>query len=155
MQEEDSLRVVDSFDAAWNAHDEEGVFDLFAEEAVARLVPAPPGEPEDYEGKSQLKDLVWRHMPGFHVLGAIPRQNGARVSRRLHGPPARPGTTSESAARRCPLSGPSPRRGRSPRESLRDLMRPAAPRMEPDPGGLAEIQIARLPPPFRRPRHGF
>ena len=67
VQEEDPLRVVNDFDAAWNAHDEEGVLDLFADDAVARLVPAPPGEPEAYEGKSQIRDLVRRHMPGFHA----------------------------------------------------------------------------------------
>ena len=67
VEAEDSLRVVDIFDAAWNAHDEDGVLDLFADDAVARLVPAPPGEPEAYEGKSQIRDFVRRHMPGFHV----------------------------------------------------------------------------------------
>jgi SnoaL-like domain len=67
VKAEASLRVVDGFDAAWNAHDEEGVLDLFTDDAVARLVPAPPGEPDAYEGKEQLMDFVRRHIPGFHV----------------------------------------------------------------------------------------
>ena len=67
MKAEASLRVVDGFDAAWNAHDEEGVLDLFTDDAVARLVLAPPGEPDAYEGKEQLMDFVRRHIPGFHV----------------------------------------------------------------------------------------
>lgn len=67
MSAEDPLRLMEDFDAAWNAHDEEGVLDLFTEDAVARVVPAPPEEPEAYEGKDQIRDLVVRHMPGFHV----------------------------------------------------------------------------------------
>jgi ketosteroid isomerase-like protein len=67
MRAEASLRVVVGFDAAWNAHDEEGVLELFTEDAVARIVPAPPGEPDAYEGKEQLRDFVGRHIPGFHV----------------------------------------------------------------------------------------
>lgn len=35
MQAEASLRVVDGFDGAWSAHDEEGVLDLFTDDAVA------------------------------------------------------------------------------------------------------------------------
>lgn len=67
MSAEDPLRLIDGFDAAWNAHDEEGVLDLFTEDAVVRLVPAPPGELEAYEGKEQVRDFVRRHMPGFRV----------------------------------------------------------------------------------------
>lgn len=37
MQAEAPLRVVDDFDAAWNAHDEEGVLKLFTDDAVATV----------------------------------------------------------------------------------------------------------------------
>ena len=67
MSGDDPLRVIDRFDAAWNDHDAEGVLDLFIEDAVVRLVPAPPGEPEAYEGKVEVGDYVRRHMPGIHV----------------------------------------------------------------------------------------
>jgi ketosteroid isomerase-like protein len=30
------LHLIDDFDAAWNAHDEEGVLKLFTEDAVAK-----------------------------------------------------------------------------------------------------------------------
>ena len=36
---EDPLRLIDGFDAVWNAHDEEGVLNHFTEDAVARFVP--------------------------------------------------------------------------------------------------------------------
>lgn len=64
---EDPLRLIDGFDAVWNAHDEEGVLNHFTEDAVARFVPPLPGEPEAYEGKEEIRDFVQRHMPGFHV----------------------------------------------------------------------------------------
>ena len=67
MAEEDPLHLIDAFDAAWNAHDEEGVINLFTEDAVARLVPAPPEEPEAYEGKEEIRYFVQRHIPGFHI----------------------------------------------------------------------------------------
>jgi hypothetical protein len=55
---------MDDFDVAWNAHDEEGVLKLFTEDAVARLVPALPEEPE--------ADSVVRHAhcPVLVVRGA-------------------------------------------------------------------------------------
>jgi ketosteroid isomerase-like protein len=64
---QDPLRLIDDFDTAWNSHDEEGMLNLFAEDAVARLVPAPPGEPDAYEGRAEIRDFVRRHMPGFRV----------------------------------------------------------------------------------------
>ncbi len=67
MAAEDPLRPIYDFDARWNAHDEEGVLNLFTENAVVRLVPAPPEEPEAYEGKGEIREFVRRHMPGFHV----------------------------------------------------------------------------------------
>ena len=36
MKAEASLRVLDGFDTAWNAHDEDGVLDLFTADAVAK-----------------------------------------------------------------------------------------------------------------------
>lgn len=64
---EDPVHVIKDFDAAWNAHDTEGVLALFADDAVVRIEPALPGEPEAYAGKEEIGDFVRRHMPGFHV----------------------------------------------------------------------------------------
>jgi hypothetical protein len=36
VEAEDLLRLLDGFDAAWNVHDEEGVLNLFTEDAVAK-----------------------------------------------------------------------------------------------------------------------
>jgi hypothetical protein len=57
VQEEDSLRLLDSFDAAWNAHYEDGVLDLIADDAVARLVPAPPGSRRPTKARIRQKAL--------------------------------------------------------------------------------------------------
>jgi ketosteroid isomerase-like protein len=64
---EDPVRLLEDFDAAWNAHDEGAVLDFFIDDAVAKLVPPPPGEPAAYRGKEEIRSFVRRHMPGFHV----------------------------------------------------------------------------------------
>jgi hypothetical protein len=64
---EESVSVVEDFDAAWNAHDEDAVLDFFADNAVVKLEPPAPGEPEAYTGKEQIRAFVQTYMPGFHV----------------------------------------------------------------------------------------
>ncbi|HZY57102.1 MAG TPA: nuclear transport factor 2 family protein [Rubrobacteraceae bacterium] len=67
MAAEDPISVVNDFDAAWNAHNEEDVLRFFTDNAVVRLEPSPPGEPEAYTGKEEIKSFVQRYMPGFRV----------------------------------------------------------------------------------------
>ena len=40
----DPVSVINDFDAAWNAHDVEGVVAFFSDDAVARIEPPPPDE---------------------------------------------------------------------------------------------------------------
>jgi hypothetical protein len=65
----DPLSVVKDFDAAWNAHDVEGVLAFFADDAVVRMEPHPPDEFGGvYSGKEQIRaGFVEPLMPGFHV----------------------------------------------------------------------------------------
>jgi ketosteroid isomerase-like protein len=63
------LSVINDFDAAWNAHDVEGVMAFFADDAVVRIEPPPPDEFGGvYTGKEQIRaSFVEPLMPGFHV----------------------------------------------------------------------------------------
>ena len=58
---EDPVRVIEDLDAAWNAHDEEGVLGMFSDDAVVMIDPALPG------GKEEIRDFVQRHLPGLQV----------------------------------------------------------------------------------------
>jgi hypothetical protein len=65
----DPLLVLKNYDAAWNAHDVEGVMAFFTDDAVVRLEPAPPDEFGGvYTGKEQIRaGYVEPTMAGFHV----------------------------------------------------------------------------------------
>ena len=65
----DPVAVMNDFDAAWNAHDVEGVMAFFVDDAVARLEPPLPDESGGvYTGKEQIRSgFVQPLMPGFHV----------------------------------------------------------------------------------------
>ena len=65
----DPVSVISDFDAAWNAHDVEGVVAFFSDDAVARIEPPPPDEFGGvYTGKEQIHTgMVEPLMPGFHV----------------------------------------------------------------------------------------
>jgi len=65
----DPVSVINDFDAAWNAHDVEGVVAFFADEAVVRIEPPPPDEFGGvYTGKEQIRaGFIEPMMPGFHV----------------------------------------------------------------------------------------
>jgi ketosteroid isomerase-like protein len=65
----DPVAVLKDFDAAWNAHDVEGVMAFFVDEAVVRLEPPPPDESGGvYSGKEQIRSgFVELLMPGFHI----------------------------------------------------------------------------------------
>jgi len=66
----DSLSVVKDYDAAWNAHDVEGVMAFFTDDAVVRMEPSPPDDEFGgvYSGKEQIRaGFVEPLMAGFHV----------------------------------------------------------------------------------------
>ena len=65
----DSLSVVKDYDAAWNAHDVDGVMAFFTDDAVVKVEPAPPDEFGGvYRGKEQIRTAwVEPQMSGFHV----------------------------------------------------------------------------------------
>jgi ketosteroid isomerase-like protein len=66
----DSLSVVKDYDAAWNAHDVEGVLAFFTDDAVVRMEPSPPDDEFGgvYSGKEQIRaGFVEPLMAGFHV----------------------------------------------------------------------------------------
>lgn len=51
--------VIQSFDAAWNAHDVERALKFFTEDAVIRFMyPAPYPEPDTYTGKEEIRQLL-------------------------------------------------------------------------------------------------
>src|SRR5215203_2553852 len=65
----DPLSVLKDHDAAWNAHDVEGVMAFFTDEALVRMEPPPPDEFGGvYSGKEQIRaGFVEPLMAGFHV----------------------------------------------------------------------------------------
>jgi ketosteroid isomerase-like protein len=65
----DPVSVVKDFDAAWNAHDIEGVLAFFTDDAVVRMEPPPSDEFGGvYTGKEQIRaGWVEPLMPDFHV----------------------------------------------------------------------------------------
>ena len=65
----DPVSVVKDLDAAWNAHDIEGVLSFFTDDAVVRMEPPPSDELGGvYTGKEQIRaGWVEPLMPRFHV----------------------------------------------------------------------------------------
>ena len=65
----DPVSVVKDFDAAWNAHDIEGVLAFFTDDAVVRMEPPPSDKFGGvYTGKEQIRaGWVEPLMPDFHV----------------------------------------------------------------------------------------
>ncbi len=65
----DPVSVVKDYDAAWNAHDVEGVMAFFTDDTVVRMEPPPPDEFGGvYTGKEQIRSgFVEPLMAGFHV----------------------------------------------------------------------------------------
>ena len=74
----DPVSVIKDYDAAWNAHDVEGVMAFFADDAVVKVEPAPPDEFGGvYTGKEQIRaGYVEPSMAGFHVESSDHRVAG-------------------------------------------------------------------------------
>jgi hypothetical protein len=61
----DPLSIAHDFNAIWNAHDEEGVLRLFAEDVVVRLSPPPPPPlGQVSRGKREARAFVREFLPG-------------------------------------------------------------------------------------------
>ena len=78
----DPVSVMKDFDAAWNAHDVEGVMAFFTDDAVVRPEPPPPDEFGGvYSGKEQIRaGFVEPAMAGFHVESSDHQVAGDRVT---------------------------------------------------------------------------
>ena len=78
----DPVSVWKDFDAAWNAHDLEGVMAFFTDDAVVRPEPPPPDEFGGvYTGKEQIRaGFVEPAMAGFHVESSDHQVAGDRVT---------------------------------------------------------------------------
>jgi ketosteroid isomerase-like protein len=63
------VSVIKDYDAAWNAHDVDGVLAFFTDDAVFRMEPPLPDEFGGvYTGKEQIRaGVIEPLMPGFHV----------------------------------------------------------------------------------------
>lgn len=68
--------ITQGLDAAWNRGDLEGVLSYYAEDAVVTLVPSPPGLPDTYRGKEEIRTFAQMLLPGFHVESSNVRANG-------------------------------------------------------------------------------
>ena len=78
----DPVSVIKDYEAAWNAHDVEGVMAFFIDDAVLKMVPPPPDEFGGvYTGKEQIRaGFVEPAMPGFHVESSDHQVAGDRVT---------------------------------------------------------------------------
>jgi hypothetical protein len=77
----DPVSVVKDYDAAWNAHDVEGVLAFFTDDAEVRMEPAPPDDEFGgvYSGKEQIRaGFVEPLMEGFHVDSSNHQVAGAQ-----------------------------------------------------------------------------
>ena len=59
--------VTNVLDATWNSHDVDRVMDLYADDAVFIVTPAPPGFPPVSRGKEEIRRLVEALIPGFNA----------------------------------------------------------------------------------------
>jgi hypothetical protein len=82
MSTRDPITVIQDFDAAWNAHDLDRALSFFTDDAVVRLVPAPPGEGE-YAGKAQIREWAQGLMTGFQVASSDHQLSGDRITWRF------------------------------------------------------------------------
>jgi ketosteroid isomerase-like protein len=77
----DPVSVVKDYDAAWNAHDVEGVLAFFTDDAEVRMEPAPPDDEFGgvYSGKEQIRaGFVEPLMEGFYVDSSNHQVAGAQ-----------------------------------------------------------------------------
>jgi hypothetical protein len=81
MSTPDPITRVQSFDAAWNAHELNEVIEFFANDAIVRLSPPPNGG--IFSGKSQIRAWAEELLPGFHVDSANHCVTGDEITWRV------------------------------------------------------------------------
>lgn len=68
MNVSESVPLINTFTAAWNAMDPQAVLVHFTDDAVLALDPPPPGSPGEYRGKEQILGFLQYLAPGFHTF---------------------------------------------------------------------------------------
>jgi hypothetical protein len=63
------IGMIDGLEAAWNAHDLDGVMAFFADDAILEVKPPVPGRSGRYTGKDEIRTFMERHIPGAQVAG--------------------------------------------------------------------------------------
>ena len=66
MSTPEPITQVQSFDAAWNAHNLDGIMAFFDAAAIVRLA-RPPPDRGIFSGRSQIRAWAEELLPGFHV----------------------------------------------------------------------------------------
>ncbi|MCC9075552.1 ester cyclase [Litorilinea aerophila] len=72
--------TIQSFDAAWNAHDVDAVLAFFTDDAVITPVPPLPGGPEKFTGREEIRGFIQLLMPGFRVKSENIQVSGTTVT---------------------------------------------------------------------------
>lgn len=67
------------FDATWNRNDFDGVLKLFSDDAQVITLPALPGAPDTYAGKTEIAMFVQALMQNFHVNSKDFSESNSRV----------------------------------------------------------------------------
>ena len=73
------VSVVKKFETAWNSQNLDEVMRFFTEDAVVKVLPAPP-EGGVYTGKEAIRKWVEEQIPGFHIETQHHEVSGNRVS---------------------------------------------------------------------------
>jgi len=64
----DPISTARAMDEVWNDHDLDAAVDFFTEDAVVRMVPAPPGGKESITGRRQIREWAQDFFnQDFHV----------------------------------------------------------------------------------------
>ncbi len=77
-QAQELVAKLKKLDAAWKAHDYDGIMAFFTGNAVVQLMPPPP-DGGRYEGKEQVGTFVRNLLPNFRVESIHFRQEGSTV----------------------------------------------------------------------------
>lgn len=75
------LALLNRYDAAWNAHDEEGVLSAYADRVTITVSPPPPPPLRaTYQGIAEVRQWVQAMMPGFQIVTTGHQVNGSTAS---------------------------------------------------------------------------
>ena len=63
---QDALSIGQEFVDGWNAHDAEGVVNMFADDGEVYIIPPFPGAPPEFHGKDEVRMFVNAFIQGFY-----------------------------------------------------------------------------------------